>query len=82
MTRDTDREAEERRRKWEQAESHRKPEDGLAPDAPNRPLITTPEPDDQISRMRRGEFPPGVGERELRDPGRQTPGAPPTRNES
>ncbi|MBY4896090.1 hypothetical protein K6V06_03630 [Cupriavidus sp. AU9028] len=71
---------------WEQAESRRKPGDPPAPDVPlNRNNTTTPEPDgpkDTARQMRRGEFPPGVGEGELNDPGSTTPGAPDVENRS
>ncbi|MGY8525553.1 hypothetical protein [Paracidovorax citrulli] len=71
---------------WEQAESRRKPGDPPAPDVPlNRNNTTTPEPEgpnDTPRQMRRGEFPPGVGEGELNDPGSTTPGSPKVENRS
>lgn len=73
------------REAWEAAASHRQPGD---PD-PGPQLVrgntTTPEPrgpNDTPRQMRRGQFPPGIGEGELRDPGNTTPGSPKVDNRS
>ncbi|TWG81765.1 hypothetical protein L602_000400000840 [Cupriavidus gilardii J11] len=76
---------EQPREAWEAAASHRQPGD---PD-PGPQLVrghtTTPEPrgpNDTPRQMRRGQFPPGIGEGELRDPGSTTPGSPKVDNRS
>jgi len=54
---------------WEHAASHRKGEP--APQSEERP-----------GEPGRGDFPPGVGKRDLHDPGSRDPDAPPTMNRS
>lgn len=67
------------REAWESAQSHRQP--GEKDNEPElvRGATTTPEPsgpNDTFRQIRRGQFPPGVGEGDLRDPGSTTPDAP------
>lgn len=73
------------REAWESAQSHRQP--GEKSDEPElvRGATTTPEPsgpNDTFRQIRRGQFPPGVGEGDLRDPGSTTPDAPKVDNRS
>ncbi|WP_190286306.1 hypothetical protein [Cupriavidus cauae] len=73
------------REAWESAQSHRQP--GEKTDEPElvRGATTTPEPsgpNDTFRQIRRGQFPPGVGEGDLRDPGSTTPDAPKVDNRS
>lgn len=76
---------EQPREAWESAQSHRQP--GEKSDEPElvRGATTTPEPsgpNDTFRQIRRGQFPPGVGESDLRDPGSTTPDAPKVDNRS
>jgi hypothetical protein len=76
---------EQPREAWESAQSHRQP--GEKSDEPElvRGATTTPEPsgpNDTFRQIRRGQFPPGVGEGDLRDPGSTTPDAPKVDNRS
>ena len=73
------------REAWESAQSHRQP--GEKSDEPEvvRGATTTPEPsgpNDSFRQVRHGQFPPGVGEGDLRDPGSTTPDAPKVDNRS
>ncbi|MCT9124581.1 hypothetical protein [Cupriavidus gilardii] len=73
------------REAWESAPSHRQP--GEKDNEPElvRGATTTPEPsgpNDTFRQIRRGQFPPGVGEGDLRDPGSTTPDAPKVDNRS
>ncbi|TDF66109.1 hypothetical protein [Cupriavidus sp. L7L] len=63
---------------WEHAASHRKdaPKDQSAEPSADQPAQRREE------KPARGEFPPGVGKRDLHDPGSRDPDAPPTMNRS
>ncbi|WP_431068076.1 hypothetical protein [Ralstonia holmesii] len=79
------RDAEQRKADWEQAESHRKRADRPANAEVGRTGSTAPKqqsPHDTRRRMRQGEVPPGITRDKLHDPGDQTPGASPTDNRS
>ncbi|MBF6991763.1 MULTISPECIES: hypothetical protein [Cupriavidus] len=59
---------------WEHAASHRKDKAADPSSSPRAPRSE--------EKPGRGEFPPGVGKRDLLDPGSRDPDAPPTVNRS
>ncbi len=76
---------EQPREAWESAQSHRQPDEQSNEPELVRGATTTPEPsgpNDTFRQIRRGQFPPGVGEGDLRDPGSTTPDAPKVDNRS
>lgn len=76
---------EQPREAWESAQSHRQPDEKSDEPELVRGATTTPEPsgpNDTFRQVRRGQFPPGVGEGDLRDPGSTTPDAPKVDNRS
>ena len=76
------RDAEQRKADWEQAESHRKPGDRPANAEVGRTGSTAPKPQSPHDTLRQGEVPPGITRDKLHDPGDQTTDAPPTDNRS
>ena len=79
------RDAEQRKADWEQAESHRKPGDRPANAEVGRTGSTPPNhhsPPPPGRGRRQGEVPPGITRDKLHDPGDQTPDASPTDNRS